>query len=351
MPHKAFVDSSNRRKSTPHAHLRSETFPTPGGTQTTHTPLASVSARTHSAPATKAIAFPTSLQCDLIPWPGGPQSDSESECGGLEPEPRRTRARTGHVQTPRTTQPIPKRTPNAPKPKVPTTPKPKVPKRRVRTPKRSSSEVTASRIAALVESSIAHNLRMRAATSAPLNGDELSGDRHELFEQDELLMARLGATLNLRRPVLPPRAITISPRPPSSLLSGHIDVVEMPPPPNIPTKVKPSTCIRFIAPSIPACRRGSVSSNNVTLNGGPRSLPALVATLILRRNTCNERESATRRVVQPPPSPSTGTGTPQSHSPGTSLTSCWPRKYRHECHKPSPLVQITSLLLEAYVVL
>ncbi|KAJ7150073.1 hypothetical protein C8R43DRAFT_1006198 [Mycena crocata] len=358
MPHKAFVDSSHHRYSATHTHLRPETILVTVKFPMTHTrSLASVSPSHDSRLATKAIAFPTSPhQCDLFPWPESPDADSGSGCGGLGPEPRLCpRARTGHVQTPRTTLPTPKRTPNEPKPKVPTTPKPKVPKRRVRTPKRSSSEATASRISALVESSISHNLRMRVDAQAVCSKVGSFGDRHELLKQDELLLARLGATLRLRHPVPAPRANTISPRPPSAsvLLSRNTDLGTMPPPSTIP--IKPS--IRFPTSCAPAGRRGSVSSN-VNIYGGPRRLPALVAMLILQRS--NERESATRRAVQPrvraPVSTSCAARTSSpAEIPTTNYTSTsrWPRKQWHGCHKPSPLGQDTGTLLlrEGHVVL
>ncbi|KAJ7165498.1 hypothetical protein C8R43DRAFT_986583 [Mycena crocata] len=320
-PHNgAFVDSSNRTNPTfkpnTHAHLRPPASPALRKSPPTCTvSLASVSATRENIATIRidhinAISFPSSSQCNSSLQ----GADSDSGCG--EPEPRRRpRARTGHVQTPRSTRSAPKRPPKL-KPAA----------------KRVTSCAT-SRITSLVERSLAHHLQARVGVVS--DGKVADAYRHnisqELLQQDELLAARLSTVLVSRRPVSPPpRAISIPLRPPSVLLSGSS--AEMLPPPVPATSNSP----RFI---MTPARRGSVSSN-IPIGGDTLSLSALVATLTLKRN--NERETAMRRSVTTPSTSSAGASLPAGLIPGPSNTGASRLMRRHQCRTPSPLVQVTS---------
>ncbi|KAJ7150060.1 hypothetical protein C8R43DRAFT_1006168 [Mycena crocata] len=304
MPPNAFVDSSNRRESTPHAHLYPTTSSAPRKVPPTLTIPPTNGSVAHCEHAKKAAGFPpASAHCSLVPgWSQSSDSDSASGCGAHKPQCRvGPRARTDHDQTPRTAQL------GTPKP-----PKTKVSKRRGQTPNRLASELASLRLAALIECSVSHHLRTRHAQAIFNTGKVVQvGDRHELLKQDELLVARLSSIVALRRHVS--RAVAIPICTPSVPLLDGIGIIkkcEKPPLPIFPDL--PS--IRFITIPTSHRRRGSSVFNH----GNTLSLSALVALLILRRN--NEHGSMIRRAVTPTP----------------------PHKRKLECCSPSPLLQVMS---------
>ncbi|KAJ6566882.1 hypothetical protein B0H19DRAFT_1258065 [Mycena capillaripes] len=279
-----FNDSSNRTSCTPtkhHAHLRTYSAPSLRKSPPTCTlSLASVTAR----PALSiASEMPLSAP-SCVPFPSddvGLGSCNESPA----PEPwRRPRARTSHVQTPRRVQPPPtptRRISNHTNPGMSTS--------------RSVPSAADLRLAALVERSIAQHVATRAVSAL-----------FDLDEQDALLVARLGALLALHGRRVRPTSPTIGIAPPSpapsvlfsgnnpdELFSGSCSVIVSPTPMATPSP------LRFIISRARSGSRGSITSGTTTL-----SMPALVATLLLRRHEGGRASAATfyakRRM---PPSP------------------------------------------------
>ncbi|KAJ7684149.1 hypothetical protein DFH06DRAFT_1154879 [Mycena polygramma] len=250
-----FIDASNRTATRYHAHLRSLSAPSPPKSPPTCTvSLAHVT-------TSPALSISTSVPLPpLSPRVLRANSWAEGSCT-VSPEPwRRPRARTSHVRTPRRAQ-----LPSTPTrrisehPRTNATPSPDA---RAPRPAPTASDL---RLAALLERSIALHLTTRLIVS-------------DLDSQDVLLASRLRAFLALHgcgsRPSSPTTGAGFVPAPcaPSVLLSGSTGAIPSPLP------VAASAPLRFITSRARSGSRGSVNST-ATL-----SMPALVATLLLRRH-------------------------------------------------------------------
>ncbi|KAJ6566910.1 hypothetical protein B0H19DRAFT_715405 [Mycena capillaripes] len=296
-----FVDSSNRRTTKHHAHLRTSSASSLRKSPPTCTvSLASVT----SGPAPSIpIAFPSSV---CVPFPSDDGDLQPGSCGDGSaipfPEPwRRPRARTSHVETPRRAQPPPK--PARRISKHPSTSPNVNQNTRTRAPCHPPS-LANLRLAALVERSIVQfSVGSVSSSEATL----------QLHVQDALLVSRLRALLALHgrrvRPSSPTTGIsvriTIAPPAcaPSVLLSGSTGVI-FEPALGQPGSPFPSTpTLRFIPTRARSSSRGSINSS-ATLN-----MPALVATLLLRRHEGGRPSSAgtftlRRDIKRSLPSPS-----------------------------------------------
>ncbi|KAJ7613814.1 hypothetical protein DFH06DRAFT_1241806 [Mycena polygramma] len=271
--HKAkspFVDSSNRTATRYHAHLRTSSAASLRKSPPTCT--LSLDSVTSGMARSVPIDLPLSPPSGCVPFPS--DDEEPSACGDespvLLPEPwRRPRARTSHVETPRRAQPPPK------------------PARRISKQQRASGSSASTstrghasspvdlRLLALVERSIAQ--------CPPPDSTNISEANLELHAQDALLLGRLRAILkaNGRRVRSPsPTASGITPPAcaPSVLLSGSSGLDGVLPVPFPAAPPAPAASLRFIAPR---ARSGSRGSTNT---GATLGMPALVATLLLRRH-------------------------------------------------------------------
>ncbi|KAJ6491899.1 hypothetical protein C8R45DRAFT_189177 [Mycena sanguinolenta] len=289
-PKTPFIDSSNRTPTKRHAHLRSSSASSPLSKSPPTCTLSLASATTNTL-----LAFPSS---------GVPFPSDDSACGGepsVSAEPwRRPRARTSHVETPRSSQaqlqPAPKQRRNRVS-KQPT-PSSSGPRDRVTQTAASTKTPTPAdlRLAALVERSIEQNRASRPQRSV---GADWSTSI--LDQQDCLLAARLRVLLTRHgRRVRPPSPTGIIPAaaPASVLLSNTsssgvcVDVVAPPP--------TPAPGLRFVAST-----RARSGSSGSTGGGAELEMPALVATLLLRRHGGNTGTLVLRpriKRVAPPPS-------------------------------------------------
>ncbi|KAJ6566937.1 hypothetical protein B0H19DRAFT_1138925 [Mycena capillaripes] len=291
-----FVDSSNRRATKHHAHLRTSSASSLRKSPPTCTvSLASVT----SGPALSIpIAFPLSAPSSGVPFPSEDADFKSASCsdGSAIPFPeswRRPRARTSHVETPRRAQPPPKPTRRISK--QPSTSPNVNHNTRTSTVRRIPSPADL-RLAALVERSIAQCSANSASSSEAIL---------ELHVQDALLLFRLRAILALHgRRTRPssPKSVGIAIAP-SVLLSGSTGVYPEPTlgQPSSPFPSAPT--LRFIPTRARSGSRGSINGS-ATL-----SMPALVATLLLRRHEGGRPSSAgtfilRRDIKRSLPSPS-----------------------------------------------
>ncbi|KAJ7778598.1 hypothetical protein DFH07DRAFT_1056038 [Mycena maculata] len=284
----ALMDSSNgtrtptNTKRLPHAHahvhLRSVSHNGTPASLRKSPPTCTLSLASVLADDSASNPAPWSMtQFPAVPFPHQADDDSGA-CGGdteLPPPPRRPRARTSHVATPKRT---PSR-PSNPNPK-PTSNSPSVRPR----PKSPGTTAKDLRFAALVERSI--TLRLGAQSSEP----------NDLDAQDELLAARLRSSLaraghGPRRAASPPRVLAIPARPPSVgvslLFSGSagspsdLDSPALRAPASMPLRVA------FVASS--RARSGSASSGSLSPTAQTLDMSALVAASLLRRHDDGRR--------------------------------------------------------------
>ncbi|KAJ7613827.1 hypothetical protein DFH06DRAFT_1241843 [Mycena polygramma] len=256
-----FIDASNRTATKHHAHLRTLSAPSPPKSPPTCTVSLAHVTTSPALSISTAVPLPTQSPRALFPSDDADANSwGEGSCTA-SPEPwRRPRARTSHVRTPRRAQP-----PSTPTrrisehPRTSATPSPDAWAPR---PAPTASDL---RLAALLERSIALHLTTRPIVS-------------DLDSQDVLLASRLRAFLALHgcgsRPSSPTTGAGFVPAPcaPSVLLSGSTGAIPSPLP------VAASAPLRFITSRARSGSRGSVNST-ATL-----SMPALVATLLLRRH-------------------------------------------------------------------
>ncbi|KAJ7473357.1 hypothetical protein FB451DRAFT_1468010, partial [Mycena latifolia] len=284
-----FVDSSNRTE--PLARLRPASSYTSSPRKSPPTRTVSLASVTAS-PRTLADSepFPAASPASFVLFPNvdlpSEGEESEGACGGEHPvaEPwRRPRARPSHVQPPRRAQPPPM----AP-----------ISKRRRPKPATAARAARADlRFAALIERSISQALRDRSVNPDLLAMDAGEGS-DELDAQDALLAARLRVSLarqGWRRPAsVSPSRWTPAARPASVLLSGSTSVLL-----SESSDASPGAGVSFpegstsASTSTPApvapllvSRAARARSGSRGINGTPETLPlpALVATLLLRRH-------------------------------------------------------------------
>ncbi|KAF7354003.1 hypothetical protein MVEN_01087100 [Mycena venus] len=286
-----FVDSSNRTTPTKpkrHAHLRSSSASEYSSLRKSP-PTCTVSLASVTTGPAISLSFPvspnssSSSSCGIIPFPSD-EGNNES-CGEAPaPEPwRRPRARTSHVETPRRAQmpPPPKsrsrriskhrNNANTARSIAATTPSP-----------RATPTPSDLRLAALVERSITYHRATRTAAASSAASSSLADSDSELDAQDALLGERLRALLALHgRRVRPASPTGIAPAAcaPSVLLSGSESVLELAPTIATPAPTPAPGALRFVVKA--RARSGSRGSThgNATLE-----MPALVATLMLRRH-------------------------------------------------------------------
>ncbi|KAJ6479918.1 hypothetical protein C8R47DRAFT_1074388 [Mycena vitilis] len=256
-----FIDASNRTATRFHAHLRTLSAPSPPKSPPTCTvslahvttsPALSISTAVPLPTPSPRVRFPSD-DADANSW-------GEGSCT-VSPGPwRRPRARTSHVRTPRRAQP-----PSTPTRRIsehPRTTATATPDARALRPAPTPSEL---RLAALTERSIAQNLATVPVAS-------------QLHGQDALLASRMHAFLALHgcgsRPSSPVTGAGFLPAAcaPSVLLSGSTGAIPSPLP------VAASAPLRFITSRARSGSRGSINSTTTL------SMPALVATLLLRRH-------------------------------------------------------------------
>ncbi|KAF7358941.1 hypothetical protein MSAN_01234500 [Mycena sanguinolenta] len=291
-PKAPFIDSSNRTPTKRHAHLRSSSASSPLSKSPPTCTLSLASVTTNPL-----LSFPLSPP-SCVPFPS-----DDSACGddaSVSAEPwRRPRARTSHVETPRSQQAPPKHRRNRVS-KQPTPSSSGSCDRITQTAASTKVPTPADlRLAALVERSIELNLASR-----PPRGVGADWSISILDQQDSLLAARLRVLLTRHgRRVRPPSPSGFVPAaaPASVLLSGTtssgvcVDIVAPPP--------TPTPGLRFVASTRPSRSR---SSSRGSTHAAELEMPALVATLLLRRHEGGAGTLVLRRHIKRavlPPSP------------------------------------------------
>ncbi|KAJ7221264.1 hypothetical protein GGX14DRAFT_388453 [Mycena pura] len=266
----------------PHSRLRASPRKSP---PTCTLSLASATAAPHPA---AAVPFPASG----VPFPylDNGACDADPEPAPDLKTPRRPRARTTHVATPRSS-----RTPSAPRPtsfKLPRAkPRATDASKRTSTPSATSAPAPAPpdlRLMALVERSI--SARLSSIVLSPSHGDSSDEEtlpercaEDELDAQDALLAARLRTTLARHgwrprtasgSPPPLPTGITLCPSSPSVLLSGSAGA-------HVPAAPQPPPRLRFIVSPTSAPGRARSGSRGSTAADVP--MHGVVARLMLRR--------------------------------------------------------------------